>query len=534
MSWHKKGNEAVPSKLRPVDSFNTQAPRGPVTRAPRSRSICFREAEDILQDWRSSRFRKRSISTSNASDLGLPQGDAYYSSESSRQSSNSAESTDSGENPLIANNSKNRKYLLNLSDSVRASIKSNKTLGPDTEKLSAFLDAALEQEKRKINPLTFETIQFARLDRLVTEIRYLKNANPVQAVKEQADKADLLQQFWVARFKSRCWDIDNLRKAHLEKGGRLQGICLSKADWVVKNSHKSKKADEFYVGQWWLNIACAHRDRIVNSDKNMATITPHKGCTIPLLGGREEVIHVNKTIYTLYSRPKSPLTWQLLFQVNKNVRILRGDQLRSALAPKAGVRYDGVWKLTNLSPAKLYMDAFNGYDPKRDIYETRFQLERINEQTSMGEVLKVPTPSQMDDWALYRKIEEDKIKQTKGVVEAWGRSKREEQEDLEREIYRSNEKARIEFDTEKRESPKNKISYAEELITAQPRERMRASEGEKLLEVLVPENANGENPNVAEDGTEGNGKKPVLVEDATEENGKKPEVAEDATEENGN
>ncbi|KAK3985529.1 hypothetical protein QBC44DRAFT_155989 [Cladorrhinum sp. PSN332] len=515
MTWHKKDTEATSFNFK--GTFNKNAPRGPPTRARRSNSINFREAEDILDDPRSSRFhKKRSISKTNLpAALSLRQGDANFSLESSRQGSKSTDGPESTEELVNADNLRDGEHLLGLSDSVRTSIKAirardafgleaDRTFGPEADKLSAFLNAGLKAENQRSHLVTLELIQYAHLDKLLADICDLKNTEPgpAQQVYEEVRKAVWLQKSWRSRLKLRYFEIETVRKAHLEKGGHLRGICLGKTDWTVDSNKKSKKSDAFYVGQWWLNIACAHRDRIVNSvsDKK-ATITPHKGCTIPLLVGREEVLHPYKTTYTLYSQPQSLFCSQLLSQSGKDVRILRGHELHSILAPEAGIRYDGMWKLSGLK-MKLSKDPVNHWDESLDIHQLEFTLERVNKQKPMSEVVKIPTPSQMDDWLLYQMIEGDRVRQTEGLAQNWMWTKRDIQDGLERKSTKRAEINRANFDAEKTERQCAMSKEGKGLVDPQVRERLLAIQNAKNLKLQIPESAKGTKREEIKDVTE--------------------------------
>lgn len=93
---------------------------------------------------------------------------------------------------------------------------------------------------------------------------------------------------------------------------------------------------------WWLNLACAHRDGIVGSTRETPTKGKYGVAALPLLTGREEVYFANGTIRYMKEGSLSDMHVSLLSQVGTTIRILRGHQLKSPLAPRAGIRYDGL------------------------------------------------------------------------------------------------------------------------------------------------------------------------------------------------
>jgi len=53
-------------------------------------------------------------------------------------------------------------------------------------------------------------------------------------------------------------------------------------------------------------------------------------------------------------------------------------------------------------------------DPNQDIYKCRLVLERVTGQKSINDIIVTPTPSQLDDWALYNRIVGEHIRACQG------------------------------------------------------------------------------------------------------------------------
>ncbi|KAL2136335.1 hypothetical protein VTI74DRAFT_4369 [Chaetomium olivicolor] len=62
------------------------------------------------------------------------------------------------------------KRLMELSDSVRASLAKHGTFGPHADQLSMFLELAMIEEAERAPTVDFETIKAARLDKLVADL----------------------------------------------------------------------------------------------------------------------------------------------------------------------------------------------------------------------------------------------------------------------------------------------------------------------------------------------------------------------------
>lgn len=149
------------------------------------------------------------------------------------QSSESLLSDDSGE--IVWD----KVALLNLSDSVRASLKYERGLGSDADKLSSFLEAALRDDERRYPTLDFETIEYAHLDKLLSEILQfaemmkISNLSTDLPLRFRVDVAHCkkLRSIWRYRFREQYFMIDQLRCTVLVEGGQLKDVLFN-ASWT--------------------------------------------------------------------------------------------------------------------------------------------------------------------------------------------------------------------------------------------------------------------------------------------------------------
>lgn len=72
----------------------------------------------------------------------------------------------------------------------------------------------------------------------------------------------------------------------------------------------------------------------------------------------------------------------------------------------------------------------------RDIYTLRLTLERLPGQKPMEELMRIPRPSQLDDWLLYEQLERKRIRQTEGQLKLDDWTKGRADERIEREQWR--------------------------------------------------------------------------------------------------
>jgi hypothetical protein len=125
--------------------------------------------------------------------------------------------------------------LLTLSDSVRASLEHDKSLGPDAEELGNFLATTLRDEERRMPPFELDTIEYARLDRLLSDIidhfidmrSLAKSAYELPLkVRIDAKNAKKLRTSWERRFRANYFRFDERRLKTLIDRGLLRDISF--------------------------------------------------------------------------------------------------------------------------------------------------------------------------------------------------------------------------------------------------------------------------------------------------------------------
>ncbi|KAI0455645.1 PUA-like domain-containing protein [Xylaria acuta] len=315
----------------------------------------------------------------------------------------------------------NQAELLDLSDSVRAGLRNGHIFSTDSEKLSSFLEAALKDEERRHPTLNFETIEYARLDKLLSEILQFADTMKTSDLSPEfllrlrvnVSQAKNLRRLWRRRFREQFFMIDQHRRAVLVDG-RLKDVSFNSSldynlgKWQTRRVTGPVSEVEanlhFEPGHWWLNITCAERDGIVNSSLEIPTTGCYGFPALPLLTGSEEMIRHNTVRYVREGRT-SDMHVPLISQVGRKIRIFRGYKLKSIFAPEAGLRYDGLYIIRQYG-CKL--------DSSINKYRLELTLERAADQRPFEDIFKVPKPSQLDDWALYEKLEGDKVRLVQG------------------------------------------------------------------------------------------------------------------------
>ncbi|KAL0932012.1 uncharacterized protein CTRU02_212965 [Colletotrichum truncatum] len=332
-----------------------------------------------------------------------------------------------------------KEELLDLCDSVRSSLRQERTLGPYADRIQSLMERALKEELRHTPTIDLETLQYARLDKVLADILDPVHRPSPLPLRFRADMAvaESLQKMWRTRFREQYFSLDQARQRTLSIGGEMRDIRFTAngkdplESWTVQNSCRDPISElegnqQFEPGHWWLNLACAHRDGIIGTAVEKPTKGKYGITTLPLLTDREEHVHGNLYRYVREGN-LSDMHISLLTQVGTQIRILRGYRLKSSLAPQAGVRYDGLYTIRQYG---------NKLDPATNKYRLELLLERVAGQKALEQVQQVPRPSQMDDWEAFKKVEAEMVRQRKGDDGLLDFRMRKEEERIDREHWR--------------------------------------------------------------------------------------------------
>ncbi|KAK4106857.1 hypothetical protein N658DRAFT_32878 [Parathielavia hyrcaniae] len=310
--------------------------------------------------------------------------------------------------------------LLELSNSVRESLAKQDDFGPRADCMSFFLELALQEEQRGVPTLDFETVKIARLDKLVAALIECGESSDhlLPRYVHAVVAAEKLDRLWRTRFKLDYFMMGEIRARDLATRWRLDGRPVrlrSSTSQVSLVLHELGSAVDptakagFSSGGWWLDITCAYLDGVVATEYE-TTSKGHDGVfTLPLLTGREVSIGSNRVRY-FREGTLADMHPALIPQTGKHVRVLRGHLLHSHLAPAAGIRNDGLWKVLKFRES---LDKINGR------CRLEVDLEKAPGELPTSELEKIPRPSHLDDWFLYRTLKEKKASQVKKTRIAW-------------------------------------------------------------------------------------------------------------------
>lgn len=125
----------------------------------------------------------------------------------------------------------NEPKLLELSDDIRAHLLEGASLGDSAEIIKRTLRELVRDESGAIPVLDFATIQNARLDKLLSDMLTLGHQQALLPPRSRVDTfmAERLQRLWIARFREKYFNIDQIRHQNLSKSSRLKDIMFNDA-----------------------------------------------------------------------------------------------------------------------------------------------------------------------------------------------------------------------------------------------------------------------------------------------------------------
>ncbi|KAH9822002.1 hypothetical protein Tdes44962_MAKER04899 [Teratosphaeria destructans] len=286
----------------------------------------------------------------------------------------------------------------------------------------------LDQEVAREGPDSIHAEDILKLDELIRQlrdsdlgVRDIKYSRIHLAMLEISGRAtrwprvviercDAVAEVWEQKFGR----LQDLGTCLYEEGGRLYGVCRPEDTSKDKLMIRWMKAKEikafaahtwgdlgFKPGDWWINPLFAHRDGIIDrSENDGGIVTDAHGAYAVLMAGDEEVSSPspNEFIYRAkYSHGSGRYRLTAATRDSrKPVRILRSHTLRSFWTPKAGVRYDGLHKVTAWS---IRQDR----KTKEHIYDITFT--RLSTEPSMESiVLCRPWAEEVEDYKQYKRL----------------------------------------------------------------------------------------------------------------------------------
>ena len=141
-----------------------------------------------------------------------------------------------------------------------------------------------------------------------------------------------------------AWSVDVLNPFQSHRHGSL-GFEVGEYAFPKLLSTSKRVSGLMYLYSWWLKPAAAYRDGIIDKTAHAITADDNGAYAIVMSGSSEQALELGgQFVYraALHDPGVFKLTKTMITNTEKVVRVLRSWKLRSKLAPKAGLRYDGL------------------------------------------------------------------------------------------------------------------------------------------------------------------------------------------------
>ncbi|KAL8870241.1 MAG: hypothetical protein Q9174_003672 [Haloplaca sp. 1 TL-2023] len=175
----------------------------------------------------------------------------------------------------------------------------------------------------------------------------------------------------LSRWEHLLGPLQRVRTDFWAVGGRLEGLQKPAAcrDGIVNNPYYHITADE--------DVAYA----IAMTQLMESNCSKYESCSYTAQAGDPGIFKLMATING---------------EQRKVIRVLRSWKLHSPLAPSAGLRYDGLYRVTGYGVKSSYELETKSYN-----WRYTFHLTREPGQEGMQKSLAVPSADQLDDWQDY-------------------------------------------------------------------------------------------------------------------------------------
>ncbi|KAG9643402.1 hypothetical protein KCU64_g11781, partial [Aureobasidium melanogenum] len=231
--------------------------------------------------------------------------------------------------------------------------------GPDTLRPDNVIILFKFFEQLRTSYLTLEAIRDSRIHLALIEISRRATRWPIRLIEEAEEI--------LLKWESEWGPLSSIKINLYDTGGRLHGISTpedlqremllnkwsrKETAWVNPNLARRNGDLGFLPGDWWINTMFAYHDGIIANPSSDSGVT---------------------TCYTQ--------AYALLF-----------------FAPRAGVRYDGLYKVSGWRITQ---------DPKTKEINYHISFDRLPSEPPLGPVLEHPTAEELDDYREYKRIRKE-------------------------------------------------------------------------------------------------------------------------------
>ncbi|KAF2138130.1 uncharacterized protein K452DRAFT_321479 [Aplosporella prunicola CBS 121167] len=264
--------------------------------------------------------------------------------------------------------------------------------------------------------LHVSVLRYSRIHAAILEVAGRATRWPSRLVEE----CDRVIDLWESKYGK----LSDVRPRLFAPDGRLHGACTGKEltrDALLRywQEHDPAVMDEsrprqhgdlgFRPGDWWINGMFAFHAGIIDLKSTDGGIVADKYCAYALvLKDTDEVYSETPDKFQYRCRPGDRGRYRMTsadFKSRYPIRVLRSHNLASLWAPRSGIRYEGLYKVTGwtVRPA-------SAAENKGESIVWLINLERDTESHTDDEwtaVLNHPSAEETDDYVEYKRIRKE-------------------------------------------------------------------------------------------------------------------------------
>ncbi|CAD0095890.1 unnamed protein product [Aureobasidium vineae] len=268
--------------------------------------------------------------------------------------------------------------------------------GPNTLRPDTVIVLFRFFEQLRTSYLNLETIRDSRVHLALIEISRRATRWPVRLIEEAEEI--------IFKWESEWGPLSSIKVNLYDTGGRLHGIStpedIQREALLLKWSRKETA---------WVNPNFARRNGDLGFQPGDGVTNCYSQAYALLLADGDEVDCTDPAHFTYRSTPGDSRRYRLCagtLASRRPIRVLRSHTLRSFFAPRAGIRYDGLYKVSGWRIIQ---------DPKTKAVHYYISFDRLPSEPPLGPILEHPNAEELDDYREYKRIRKE-IRQHRNLL----------------------------------------------------------------------------------------------------------------------
>ncbi|KAL1584640.1 hypothetical protein WHR41_06829 [Cladosporium halotolerans] len=244
--------------------------------------------------------------------------------------------------------------------------------------------------------VSLATLRSSRIHLAILDICGRATRWPLKVI----ERAEAVGAVWESRYgplASIGWDIK--ADGWNDIMGKRESVVIREAD-----SGRARRLGDlgFKPGDWWIGPLFAFYAGMIDScTPQGGIVSDSKGAYAVFLTDDDEISASSAEKFVYRARNGDKGRYRLTaatIDSRHPVRILRSHTLRSFWAPRAGIRYEGLYKVASWSIIRDSSTDHMSYD---------ITFKRLPSESSMEDVLQRPWTEEIEDYKEYKRVKKE-------------------------------------------------------------------------------------------------------------------------------